>query len=367
MESWQTYLEKWREAELLDPATAERIRLYESEHAQSATLRWPMLLAIALGAVMLGAGVLLFVSAHWDQLSPSARFSLVLLLVIVFHVAGAVLEQRSESLAMALHGIGTVALGAGIFLAAQIFNLQEHWPGGIMLWAIGAAVAWIIRRDPVQAGLVAVLAPAWLAAEWIDATDSYNMESTVAKWLLLLAVTYLSALAPDREGVMRDVLAWIGGIPLIPAAVIAASPWLQYGPPVPAHLLWLGHTVGFALPLALALWLRGKSAWMNAVAALWIAALTLLPPGNSVLPYLWYAIASLGLIAWGLKERRHERIDLGVAGFGLTILAFYFSNVMDKLGRSASLISLGLLFLILGWGLERARRRLVASVKGGAA
>jgi hypothetical protein len=49
------------------------------------------------------------------------------------------------------------------------------------------------------------------------------------------------------------------------------------------------------------------------------------------------------------------------------VLVFYFSQVMDKLGRSASLIGLGALFLALGWGLERTRRRLVARVKGAAA
>lgn len=59
-----------------------------------------------------------------------------------------------------------------------------------------------------------------------------------------------------------------------------------------------------------------------------------------------------------------ERINLGIVGFGLTILVFYFSSVMDKLDRSASLIGLGLLFLLLGWFLEKLRRRLVARVEG---
>jgi len=62
-------------------------------------------------------------------------------------------------------------------------------------------------------------------------------------------------------------------------------------------------------------------------------------------------------------EERKERINLGVAGFALTILFFYFSNVMDKLGRSASLIGLGLLFLLGGWLLERTRRQLVARLE----
>ena len=55
---------------------------------------------------------------------------------------------------------------------------------------------------------------------------------------------------------------------------------------------------------------------------------------------------------------------MGAALFAATVVAFYFSEVMDKLGRSASLIGLGLLFLAGGWALERLRRRLVLQARG---
>jgi hypothetical protein len=47
----------------------------------------------------------------------------------------------------------------------------------------------------------------------------------------------------------------------------------------------------------------------------------------------------------------------------LTLILFYFSQVFDKLGRSASLIGLGVLFLLGGWLLERLRRRLVNRIR----
>ena len=117
---------------------------------------------------------------------------------------------------------------------------------------------------------------------------------------------------------------------------------------------------------------------MNAVAAAWVIALgatnvhwfgTNEPGGGQVV--LWNELAlyalcaagSIGLIAWGMAEARKERVNLGVAGFALTVLAFYFSTVMDKLGRSASLIGLGVLFLLGGWQLERARRLLVGRLE----
>jgi uncharacterized membrane protein len=369
-QSWQSVLERWSKASLLDAATTERIRAFEASREGPKQLRWPVLIAIGFGALMVGAGVLLFVSAHWDELSPAGRFSIVLLLVVAFHVVGAVLSERFPAFATALHGVGTAALGAGIFLAAQIFNLEEHWPGGVMLWALGAWIAWWLRRDWVQAAYVELLTPAWLASEWIDATERFPKAGAVlAQGVLLLCITYLTALYLERRGNARRALAWIGGVALIPMAIAAMEMrlWQNSGPDLPRHLLLLGNGLALALPLLLALWLRGRAAWMNGAAAVWVLGLNLIPSRSSILPYVWYAVSSLALIAWGLKEARRERINLGVVGFGLTVLGFYFSNVMDKLGRSASLIGLGLLFLGLAWVLERTRRQLVAKVKGAAA
>jgi hypothetical protein len=179
-----------------------------------------------------------------------------------------------------------------------------------------------------------------------------------------LALTYLSALTTEHREPVRRVLAWIGGIALIPLAIVAIPErWWGQGQNLSYGLLFLGKGLGVILPLILAWWLRRRGALMNALAAVWVLVLGLISPDAKLTPYIWSAIASLGLIAWGLKENRRERINLGILGFGLAVLLFYFSNVMDKLGRSASLMGLGLVFLILAWGLERARRQLVARVK----
>jgi len=130
---------RWTQAGVIDDGTAERIRAFEQSRAGGTELRWPIWLALAFGGVMIGAAVLLFVSANWDNLSPFARLALVGLLVAVFHVAGAAMVDRSPGVSVTLHAVGTVAFGAGLFLCGQIFNLAEPWPRGLMLWAIGAA------------------------------------------------------------------------------------------------------------------------------------------------------------------------------------------------------------------------------------
>lgn len=364
-------LQRWVEASVIDTQAANRIRAFEEK--EPAGTRWPVLLAIAFGAIMVAAGVLLFVAADWDELSPAQRFLLVLTMVTGFHLAAAVLTRRMRALGIALHGIGTVALGAGIFLAGQIFNLHEHWPGGILLWAIGAALAWSILRDWVQGALTAILVPAWLVSEWSVRTEHYSgVDALLVQFLVLLAITYLSAHRGEPETSFRRALTWIGGLVLLPSSVMLAfsgHAWTWRGiPTMPLWLCLIGYVVGFGLPLGLAWFLRQKGSLWNVGFALWAFVLGLLDLKVTMQNLEIFALCALGAIAlviWGMREQRRERINLGVAGFAITIIAFYFSTVMDKLGRSASLVGFGLLFLLGGWKLEQLRRQLVARTAGG--
>ena len=95
-------------------------------------------MALILGAILLACGVVLFVSAHWDELAPGARYALVMGMVAVFHLGGAWARKDFRGLSTALHAVGTISTGAAIALVGQIFNIQEHWPAAILLWAVAA-------------------------------------------------------------------------------------------------------------------------------------------------------------------------------------------------------------------------------------
>jgi uncharacterized membrane protein len=367
--AWEERVGRWVEAGVLEPTAADRIRAWEAAQPDG-TPGWPVRLALGLGGLLLCAGILLFVAAHWDALGPSARFALVLATVAAFHIGAAFAAERWPALGSTLHACGTAALGGGIFLSGQIFHLSEHWPGGLLLWALGAWCAWALLRDWPQVFFAAVLTPAWLAGEWTVAASFRAAGSVLAAALLLTALAYLSAL-PAPGGVKsapRLTLAWIGGIALIPAALfVIGTPHSGYHSAAASSrgLLVAGWIVGVGAPVALAWWLRrGLSGPLVALAA-WTVAGPFLAGQRGVIPYLWAGAFSLGLIVWGVLDRRSERINLGVAGFAITMLVFYFSSVMDRLGRSASLVGLGLLFLGGGWALEQGRRRLVARVTGG--
>ena len=359
---WEVYLQRWAAAGLVDAGDAGRIRAWESEQARPQGWRWPVWFALAFGVVLVAAGVLLFVSAHWDQLSASQRLALVVLMVGGFHAAGAAAGGRFEALSVALHAAGSLSLGAGIALAGQIFNLSEHWPSAVLLWAIGAGFAWALLGHWTQGALTAILVPYWLVGEaWVRAasTPQHPGYTPIATGLCALSFTYLSARRSEQDSAFRRALGWLGGAALLPAAFYTAfaSSDFQARPDT-----WL---IALAGPLALALALRGRRAVWNLMASAWTIFLAAIAGGHPdhVVVYAWCALGSVGLAAWGILESRAERINLGSAGFAITVLCFYFSSVLDKLGRSASLVTLGILFLGGGWLLERVRRKLVAQIR----
>src|SRR5437868_3142264 len=335
-----------------------------------------MLIAIAIGALMLGARILLFVAAHWEDMSPWSRFSLVMLMVAALHVAGVVTARRSPLLSTAMHSVGTIACGAGIFLSGQIFNLKEHWPTGILLWAAAAWAGWALLRQWPQAALAALVTPAWLMSEWFEATK--RSDAGFHAWLegaLLLAMVYITARSSELSSPLRRALNWIGGIAFIPFYLVLAFERWWDKEHLPMHLSIIGWGVAFLVPMGLAFLLRKRDAWPIVPATIWIVVFGHLPfrfretnlsfaayAWHTLGPYLWGALGSIGLIAWGVRDRVKSRVNLGMAVFVVTLICFYFSDLLDKLGRSVSLISFGILFLVIGYFLEKTRKKLIAQI-----
>ena len=113
----ESSLDRWTHASLLNSEQAARIREFEAAYAPRRSARVPILIGVALGGVMLAAGVLLFVAAHWMNLSPMQRMALLVFAVGGSHLAAAFSADRFPAMAVTLHAVGTAALGGAIFLA----------------------------------------------------------------------------------------------------------------------------------------------------------------------------------------------------------------------------------------------------------
>lgn len=376
---WQDSLNRWVSAGVVDAPTADRVRDWEKQHGKDAGRSRFALLAFAFGGLLLIAGVLLFVASNWQSVSPGGRFTLLLATVAAFHVGASFGAKLSDGLATTFHAIGTGALGGGIFLSGQTFNLAESWPGAFGLWALGAAAGLYFLRDWPHVLLTAVLTPVWLLSEWADYSFLRNSPAMVrpaASGALLLAFAYICAVTASSRASWREILARLGAVAVIPAAIVLGSQgaWdMGFDPePVSGVANSLAWVVAIALPLGLALVLRGSAAAQQKDAVfmlaplLWVLAIGQIDAGSDpqfLLLIGLYVLGSVGLVVWGLRQRYPLFVNIGVIGFFLSILAFYFaSSLFDKLGRSLGLIGAGLLFIGAGLLLERTRRKIIGQI-----
>src|ERR1700748_1430618 len=100
MPDFEPLLNRWQSAGVLDAEGAARIRAWGTTQTPTTALRapeaklesrdsgiaWQGRVALILGGILLASGVILFVSAHWDQLGPAMRFLLVIVMIAAFHL-----------------------------------------------------------------------------------------------------------------------------------------------------------------------------------------------------------------------------------------------------------------------------------------
>jgi len=416
----ESVLKRWQAAGVLDAETAARIRAHEAtvagedvsearspierSESESASycgsakarglghprapqvgaagvVNWQGVTALILGAILLGCGVVLFVSAHWNEMGPGARFVLVLAMVGVFHVGGGVARGNFGAMSSALHAVGTVATGAAIALVGQIFNIEEHWPAAVLLWAAAAVFGWMLLRDQAQQTLALLLVPAWIFCELGYRMDGYiGDDAYMGRLLFVWAILYVTFFLGSRRKAVRGILFGVSvagaatGVALMLRnweswssqqnlvlfstrvwawVAIAAVPLIVAAFHGHKGLIPMAAAIGFviALPWCYRSWT--ESFVVNGVKATYVRSEPSLPA------YALVATFAVFLCWWGVRTVSRALVNLGIVGFAGVVAWFYFSDLMSKLGRSLGLIWLGVLFLAGGWALERMRRRIL--------
>ena len=381
----ESLLTRWQSAGVLDAETAARIRAHEAQASTDAPtgLKWQGITALILGAILLACGVILFISAHWDQLGPAARFALVCAMVAVFHIAGGFARPRFLGLSTALHAVGTVAAGAAIALVGQIFNIQEHWPAAVLLWALAALAGWALLRDQAQQTIALLLVPAWIVCE-LDFRMSGHIGEGIymGRVCFVWAILYITFFIGSRRRAVQGILFAVSIVAAVLAIYGMLSAWesgnssqtfIPFGTRVWA---WIAIA---ALPLIIAAFHGHKGLAPVAVAIAFCLALPwcyrtwthsyTTPEGitntwtgtdPNLLAYALVAAFAVFLCWWGVRLVSRALVNLGIVGFAATVAWFYFSDILNKMNRSLGLIGLGILFLAGGWALEKMRRRILA-------
>jgi uncharacterized membrane protein len=172
----------WERDGLISADQAERLR---QRHPPPAFAERVRSILTVLGALLLGLGVILLFAYNWADMHRHIKLVLVLATLALAHGTAMVAGQRDKTaLSEGMHALGTMLFGAGIWLIAQMYHIDDHYPNAFLLWGLGAfTLAWALP-SVMQALLAAALVITWQATELFD----FRAAVHGAPWVVLIGL-----------------------------------------------------------------------------------------------------------------------------------------------------------------------------------
>ena len=151
---------------VIDHSVRDRLERFAGEQNRSRGVLNLATVLGGLGGVIFALGVVLLISANWQDIHDNVKLLGFFLLFAGTHTAGIYLRQRTSSVWFpeALNLIGAILFIAGVGLISQIYHV-ELTPVAVLTWLLAIApLAWCFRSASIS--LVAVFAFAlWLHLE----------------------------------------------------------------------------------------------------------------------------------------------------------------------------------------------------------
>lgn len=373
-------LERWQRDGLLAPEQARRIGALYADDGRSAA--WGPLVFSGIGAVVVGLGIILLFAYNWHAIPRFVKLALVFGAVGGMHAAGLVLRARVPKLhavAESLGLLGSMAFGAGIWLVAQIYHIDEHFPRAFLVWGLGAAAMAYAWPSVGQGALGAVLLAIWAGCERIGFdTPQWAAPVAIGGWLawiayaqrsrVLVAVVVPAFLVSMGFAVPScEVHAWtLLSVQLSLAALLIAASWLAerrgaFSECAPV-LRFYGWSV-FTVILYLMTFPRMARHWFDwervPPFASWVTAYWALPLAASIGTWVWVIAEARRLPAAERPRREVYLVPMTVA-LGLADV-FYLRDIGGwAVAAPFNLVFLGLAATLMAEGCRDGRLKATA-------
>jgi uncharacterized membrane protein len=162
-------MQTWRQAGVLADDQPERIlALYESPQDSSVRAHSTAMFALtAVAAFLVGLAGLLLVGYNWEAMPKPAKLAIVFGVIAATHAIAFWLRyaRNSRRLSEAVFFLACLFYGCGIWLVAQIFNIQGHYPNALWIWALGTIPFALCLDTILLHALVAGLLATWVGTE----------------------------------------------------------------------------------------------------------------------------------------------------------------------------------------------------------
>ncbi len=382
-------LATWRAQGLLSPeqyttllATLAPAAASERAVVQERKLGRGVTILVNLGAIVLGAGLLIFFASNWIEFPRSMKIASLFALTLFFYVAGFELTQGRRwsfpTLGLALIFLGCVMFGTDIVLLALIYDLTaEHAWSFLIDWVAWLAVAYLVRsRLILFLGLIGIVG--WFGAEvgycwggyWLYLGRPFHFiglgacllavaglhawrdqRGFAAAWALVgLLVIYLSTLVLSIFDLQKHVRLDVSTASVTVWFLLVAPYLLAVAALVFVHLRW--RRMSLADPAMLVVvFLMALMSLASVIAttpdprALWfILLLTLLTSAGIYLGIAWESAVFL---------------NTSLVFFAINIYTRFYEYFWDAMPKSLFFIVGGATLILGGVWVESMRRRIV--------
>ncbi|MGV3659197.1 MAG: DUF2157 domain-containing protein [Prosthecobacter sp.] len=372
---------QWETDGLLTPEAARTLRARHAVDGSQPSAG--QLIMGALGALLIGTGLIAVIGYNWDDFPRSVRLLFAFLPLLGSQVFSFRVLQQGETAAWVRETAGllqTLATGACIAIVSQIYNLGGEWPDFLFWWMLlSLPLAWLLRSKAAAIFYLIAIA-VWSIHQtehgrpWQDSPQLYPLLllgllpywpgwppktalSVSVRWVMtvsailgLCSAAFFVSMRNDRyyDFMNDEVFTWLWSLT---AAVLVLFPLNTAGmaestgrkPQVVLGSLWLfgyavaatfsdvgDHLLGGVLQAVKLPWCQGLlvvlavfvvlAVMRRRWAVLAIASLALLP--LFALPFTPEKLESTTILSW--------LVTLHLAAIGLTLI------VLDFVGRPSA-------------------------------
>ena len=162
-------IEIWRGRGLLpEQQIAQILDLYETPTDTTRRKTSKASLALmSVAALLVGMAVLLLIGYNWEALPAAGKLAIIFGILIGTYAAAfwTRYRERAPARSQVLFFLASLFYGCAIWLVAQVFNIQSHYPNGFWIWAVGVLPFALCLNSTLLHLLLATLLGVWCGTE----------------------------------------------------------------------------------------------------------------------------------------------------------------------------------------------------------
>lgn len=107
----------------------------------------PFNILLIIGAVLIGLSLLSFVASNWSELTKVSKFTLLFVMLVGFYFTGYKYEAKNKALSRVFYYIGVFAYCAEVIYIGQMFHLGGEIQNAILAWGLGVLPLGFYLKD----------------------------------------------------------------------------------------------------------------------------------------------------------------------------------------------------------------------------